>query len=589
MGFNSTLLKDDGHHEAGLLQSEGSRTVRLGVERISPEGLVRESKAQHLRRTRVIPTAGSAKSAAGSRRTLRWTRKHAKEGEAAGAAGLSAKGAGKRALRAAGALGGVYAADDGDSDADMDLDGSELAAVRDERRRKAGNALYQKKRSLLRPGGKASADAAGAAEPAKATGKGKYEAKRKAQRTARAKAQAATQVKGKAAREMRRRAQQQAWRANVKRRLAARKALEGASATASGSAAAASGIPSPATLKVMAHTAPWSFATAPMAPIAGFAVALLLIVGVIAGSVSMAFEKPTNGGEALAQWAIAEYDSGVSAGDGHAGGQKYWSHCGFGGRVEWCSCFVKTGWDACGFDKTLGSPSGVGMANSWISWVKNDPSKGQLIQNSATYHAKPGDIAVSGQPNGVSNHVGIVVSESEGNGRFRCIEGNSGDRVASTYYMPGSYWDWFFRPDYPDATGTTFGEGVDFSMSETAFVRAWAPRIDGWFNSWDPGAPLAGYGEEFARAAYRHKYDPRLSPAMSRMESSGGRYCFRPYNAWGWGSSSWSSWPEAIDAHVAGLSVGYSGMTITEIVNKYCPDGNEATYIANLERWISEM
>ena len=120
-------------------------------------------------------------------------------------------------------------------------------------------------------------------------------------------------------------------------------------------------------------------------------------------------------------------------------------------------------------------------------------------------------------------------------------------------------------------------DGADWSTDKTAFVQQWAPRIDAYL----AGSPLAGQGTAFASAAWDYGVDPRWSPAISTVESSKGAVCFRPYNAWGWGSSSWSSWPEAINAHVAGLARGY-GYTLTiEAAQKYCPP--------NWEHWYSRV
>ena len=92
----------------------------------------------------------------------------------------------------------------------------------------------------------------------------------------------------------------------------------------------------------------------------------------------------------------------------------------------------------------------------------------------------------------------------------------------------------------------------------TTFVQTWAERIDA-FNA---GYPLEGYGAAFAEAAYDNDVDPRYSPAIARVESGSGQNCFYPYNAWGWGSESWSDWDTAIRDHVAGLAAGY-GHTLT--------------------------
>ena len=103
---------------------------------------------------------------------------------------------------------------------------------------------------------------------------------------------------------------------------------------------------------------------------------------------------------------------------------------------------------------------------------------------------------------------------------------------------------------------------------------SWAARIDAYL----AGSPLAGQGRTFARAALKYGVDPRFSPAISFTESSKGLYCFKPHNAWGWGSASWSSWEEAIDAHVAGLARGYGGQISIEGAKKYCPPNWKAWY-----------
>lgn len=108
---------------------------------------------------------------------------------------------------------------------------------------------------------------------------------------------------------------------------------------------------------------------------------------------------------------------------------------------------------------------------------------------------------------------------------------------------------------------------VDWSVGKDAFVAEWTARIDAYL----AGSPLAGMGSVFAQAAWDNGVDPRFSPAISNTESSKGAHCFLPHNAWGWGSNGWSSWEEAINAHVAGLANGY-GYSLTYVAaQKYCP------------------
>ena len=126
-------------------------------------------------------------------------------------------------------------------------------------------------------------------------------------------------------------------------------------------------------------------------------------------------------------------------------------------------------------------------------------------------------------------------------------------------------------------------DGADWGAGEEKFIEVWAPRIDAYLE----GSPLAGQGKTFAQAAWANHVDPRWSPAISNTESSKGRNCIRPHNAWGWGAadsnpyglaSEWGSWEEAINAHVSGLARGY-GYTISEAgAQSYCPGSWEEWY-----------
>ena len=123
----------------------------------------------------------------------------------------------------------------------------------------------------------------------------------------------------------------------------------------------------------------------------------------------------------------------------------------------------------------------------------------------------------------------------------------------------------------PPAAST---DTADWSSDEDIFVSQWTARI----NNYLAGSPLSGYGETFARAAWTYGVDPRWSPAISYVESTKGAYCFASHNAWGWGSVSWDSWEEAINAHVAGLARGY-GYTLTyAAAQKYCPPNADHWY-----------
>ena len=89
---------------------------------------------------------------------------------------------------------------------------------------------------------------------------------------------------------------------------------------------------------------------------------------------------------------------------------------------------------------------------------------------------------------------------------------------------------------------------------------------------------MAGHGATFAEAAWDYGVDPRWSPAIAAVESSRGASCFLPYNAWGWGSESWSNWDSAIRDHVAGLASGYGYTVSVSAAQKYCPSNWQFWY-----------
>ena len=120
---------------------------------------------------------------------------------------------------------------------------------------------------------------------------------------------------------------------------------------------------------------------------------------------------------------------------------------------------------------------------------------------------------------------------------------------------------------------TPSAENVDWSSDKTNFVSSWGARIDAY---------LSGYGSTFAEAAWAYGVDPRFSPAISAVESTKGRYNFLSYNAWGWGSESWSSWEEAIWDHTAGLAAGYGGRLSVSGAAKYNPANPNGWYSAVL-------
>ena len=130
---------------------------------------------------------------------------------------------------------------------------------------------------------------------------------------------------------------------------------------------------------------------------------------------------------------------------------------------------------------------------------------------------------------------------------------------------------------------TQVNDTANWSSDQASFVSEWTARIDAYL----AGSPLAGYGRNFAEAAWAYGVDPRWSPAISCTESGKGAQCFMSHNAWGWGSVSWDSWEEAIDSHVRGLARGYGYTISRDAARKYCPPNANHWYEFTLSQMNS--
>ena len=116
---------------------------------------------------------------------------------------------------------------------------------------------------------------------------------------------------------------------------------------------------------------------------------------------------------------------------GNEGGQPYWSWYGFGGRVEWCACFVSWCADQCGYLESGIIPK-FSLCSDGVNWFKG---KGQWQDRS--YEPTAGNIIFfDWDGDGTIDHVGIV--EKSENGVVYTVEGNSGDVCKQKQYAVGS-------------------------------------------------------------------------------------------------------------------------------------------------------
>ena len=152
----------------------------------------------------------------------------------------------------------------------------------------------------------------------------------------------------------------------------------------------------------------------------------------------------------------------------------------------------------------------------------------------------------------------------------------------------------------------SYGAGADFSMEKDAFVKKWGDAIDAFYAQFGSTAgftpPLQGHGAEMASAAYDRRIDPRLCAAVSIAESSGGKYCIKSCNAWGWGAadsdpyggaSAWDSWGSAIEAWHEGMATSKTGLataaTIGELGEIYCSSHVWASTVSQQMEKISAL
>ena len=114
------------------------------------------------------------------------------------------------------------------------------------------------------------------------------------------------------------------------------------------------------------------------------------------------------------------------------GGQKYWSFMGFGGRVEWCACFVS--W--CLYNTEYGGQN-LGDIYKYKSagvegFVSDCKSSSSKTYHDRGYTPKQGDIIFFDWDGGGPDHIGIV--QKTENGNILTIEGNSSDAVNERTY-----------------------------------------------------------------------------------------------------------------------------------------------------------
>lgn len=119
-------------------------------------------------------------------------------------------------------------------------------------------------------------------------------------------------------------------------------------------------------------------------------------------------------------------------------------------------------------------------------------------------------------------------------------------------------------PDNYGLLQSTDPRNTDLFLKKVAAVQNFLQQYN---------APLAANAEDFVRAADMYGIDYRLLPSISMIESTGGKFLFKPYNPFGWGNWGYPSFTAAIYDVARGMSFYYaSGLREPErIAYRYNP------------------
>ena len=165
---------------------------------------------------------------------------------------------------------------------------------------------------------------------------------------------------------------------------------------------------------------------------AGSSVILVIVICIFLSASVYLFGQDTN--DEYSAEALGVGDTLIirvaSAQLGNVGGLKFCKWYGFGGRVEWCACFVSWCADQCGYiDK--GIIPKFAVVGDGVDWFK---ARGRFRNNKYTPH--PGDIVFfDWDSDGTRDHVGFV-ERCDGKTVYT-IEGNSGDACKRLAYRVG--------------------------------------------------------------------------------------------------------------------------------------------------------
>jgi hypothetical protein len=120
-------------------------------------------------------------------------------------------------------------------------------------------------------------------------------------------------------------------------------------------------------------------------------------------------------------------------------------------------------------------------------------------------------------------------------------------------------------------------EIVENNQAKTLKVKS----VQRFLSKW--GGPAKYYAEDFVDAAEKYGVDYRLVAAISVVESGACKKTFKPYNCWGWGKKTFSSYEQGIHVVTAGIANKYYARGL------YLPSQIGRVYAPPSKTWGSKV
>lgn len=135
-----------------------------------------------------------------------------------------------------------------------------------------------------------------------------------------------------------------------------------------------------------------------------------------------------------------------------------------------------------------------------------------------------------------------------------------------------------------DSTQEANTEIVEGKQSRNLKIKALQRFLSRW------GGPARYYTDDFVDAADKYGVDYRLVASISVVESGACKKTFKPYNCWGWGKKTFSSYEQGIYTVTSGIANKYHARGLyspSQIGRVYAPPST--TWGSKVASLMSQM